>query len=146
MKLFKLDGLVSDSLCVYTLHSIFATYIPMNMIKYIFIFTLLILSSCSNVPDTVYEKFIPKITDQGLRLFTYKAVLDVPSKPRKSRYAASNPRPVKTRNKIERQAIAALEAQLEQNQYCQHGYFIIDKFIERTKLSITGECKSVKAQ
>lgn len=118
----------------------------MNIFKVLLISMLISVTGCSNVPDTVYEKFTPKITDQGLRLFTYKAVLDVPSKPRKSRYAASNPRPVKTRNKIERQAIAALEAQLEQNQYCQHGYFIIDKFIERTKLSITGECKSVKAQ
>lgn len=115
----------------------------MNITKALIISTLITLSACTSVPDTVYEKFTPNVTDQGLRLFTYKAVLDVPSKPRRNRYASSNPRPVKTRNKIERQAIAALEAQLEQNQYCQHGYFIIDKFIERTKLSITGECKSV---
>lgn len=115
----------------------------MKITKALIISLFIALAGCSSVPDTVYEKFTPNVTEQGLRLFTYKAVLDVPSKPRKSRYAASNPRPAKTRNKIERQAIAALEAQLEKNQYCKHGYFIIDKFIERTKLSITGECKSV---
>ncbi len=118
----------------------------MNIIKILSAFLFITLAGCSNVPDTVYEKFTPNITEQGLRLFTYKAVLDVPSKLRMNRYAASNPRPAKTRNKIERQAMAALEAQLEQNHYCKHGYFIIDKFIERTKLSITGECKSVKVQ
>ena len=101
------------------------------------------ISGCSSVPDTIFEEFIPIVTDQGLQLFTYKAVLDVSSKPRQSRFAKQDSRPKKTRNKIERQAIAALEAQLKQSNYCQHGYFIIDKFIQRTKLSIKGECKSV---
>ena len=101
------------------------------------------ITGCNSVPNTIYEEFIPTVTDQGLQLFSYKAVLDVPSKARKSRFDAQDSRPRKTRNKIERQAIAALEAQLKHSNYCQHGYFIIDKFIQRTKLSIKGECKSV---
>jgi|TARA_B110000116_G_C16728342_1_gene532519 hypothetical protein len=112
--------------------------------KVAFISLLLVtIAACNNLPDTIYQEFIPIVTDQGLQLFTYKAVLDVPSKARKSRFATQDLRPKKTRNKIERQAIAALEAQLKQSNYCQHGYFIIDKFIQRTKLSIKGECKSV---
>ena len=104
---------------------------------------LVAIAGCNNVPDTIYEEFIPTVTDQGLQLFTYKAVLDVPSKVRKSRFATQDSRPKKIRNKIERQAIAALEAQLKQSNYCKHGYFLIDKFIQRTRLSIKGECKSV---
>ena len=104
---------------------------------------LVSIAGCNSVPDTIYEEFLPTVTDQGLQLFTYKAVLDVPSKARKSRFDVHNPRPKKIRKKIERQARAALEAQLKQSNYCQHGYFIIDKFIQRTKLSIKGECKSV---
>lgn len=95
------------------------------------------------MPDTVYEEFTPEITKQGLQLFNYKAVLDVPSKERNSKFARQHPRKAKDRSKIERQALAALDAKLEQSNYCPNGYFIIDKFINRTKIEIRGECKSI---
>lgn len=104
-------------------------------------FLIASLSACSNVPDTVFEEFVVN-NSNGLQQFSYKAVLDVPAKTRNSRYAAQNPRKAKTRNKIETQALAALDAQLQLNNYCPNGYFIMDKFINRTQVEIRGECKS----
>ncbi len=114
------------------------------------------LGACStaNLRSDETETFLPRITQDGSKLFTYQ--LDTPSggnpktslvfnanentdlntAPEMSHYSAEE-----EKRQIEIRVIRLLENKLEQLQYCHEGYVVSQRTIGFSRSIVTGECR-----
>lgn len=142
------------------------------MMKRLAALTLIIgMSGCASTSQPIFsESFLTSINDADMKQFRYEVALDASNK-RMGRGgppggggrggmrrgpggeggdrgfpAGGRQQAQQMGSRMQENAEAALTERLEEilgaTQYCEHGYFIIDKSIERTGGYIFGECKA----